>query len=218
LTEEADRGHQSLTSSPRPIATVPLVDAEHVEITRLTQWRTWLRRNHDRPKGVWLIYPRSAKGGVGIAYDEMVDEAICWGWIDARPGRVDEHRAKLYFAPRKPTSSWSAKNKARVERLDAAGRLQAPGIVAIEAAKQSGTWDRLNEVENLEIPDDLQMAFRNCPGALENFQSFSRSNQRMVLEWINTAKRPETRARRLEETASKAAVGEVANLWSARKR
>jgi len=194
------------------------VEADAVEITRLTQWRTWLRRHHGQPHGVWLVYPRTRNAKVGVTYDEMVDEAVCWGWIDSRPGRVDDERSKLYFAPRQQKSSWSAKNKLRAERLTREGRMQPPGRAAVDIAKSSGTWDALNAVETLKIPTDLRAAFRRAPGALANFRSFSRTNQRMILEWINTAKRPETRQRRLEETVEKAANNEVANLWSARKK
>jgi len=193
------------------------VDPEHVEISRLTQWRTWLRRHHQQPMGVWLIYPRSTKEQNGLTYDEMVDEAVCWGWIDSRPGKVDDHRAKLYFSPRKPTSGWSAKNKERVGRLLEVGRIQPAGLRAIEAAKKSGAWVKLDSVEKLEIPADLRSAFQRLPGAKANFQAFSRTNQRMVLEWINNAKKPETRKRRIEETAAKACRNEVANLWVAKK-
>ena len=193
------------------------MDAEEVEVRTLAQWHSWLRRHHALGGGIWLIYPRKAPGQTALTYDELVDEAVCWGWIDSKPGRVDELRAKLYFAPRKPTSAWSAKNKARVERLRADGRLQAAGEQAVEAAKQRGNWDRLDSVEALEIPTDLRAAFRLLPGSLKTFQSFSRTNQRMVLEWVASAKRPGTRARRVTEVAEKAARNEVANLWSAKR-
>jgi len=193
------------------------VDAEHVEVARLTDWRTWLRRNHQQPNGVWLVYPRSTKKQSGLTYDEMVDEAVCWGWIDSRPGKVDDEHAKLFFSPRKATSGWSAKNKHRVSRLLGAGRLQPSGLKVIEVAKKSGAWTKLDDVEKLEIPVDLGLAFQRLPGAEENFQSFSRTNKRMVLEWISNAKKPETRQRRVDETAAKAFRNEVANLWVAKK-
>lgn len=193
------------------------MDVEHVEISRLTQWRSWLRRNHQQMNGVWLIYPRSTSAQGGVKYDEMVDEAICWGWIDSRPGRVDSERSKLYFSPRKANSGWSAKNKVRVGRLLKAGRIQPAGLKTIEMAKKSGAWTKLDKVETLEIPADLGAAFRRLPGAAANFKSFSRTNQRMVLEWIHSAKKPETRQRRIEETAAKAFLNEVANLWVAKR-
>jgi len=190
-----------------------VIDAAMVECTTLEEWRGWLREHHCGATGVWLVYHKKASPLPSLSYDEMVSEALCWGWVDSRPGTVDDYRGKLYFAPRKKTSGWSAKNKQRIEILIKEGRMQAAGLALVEEAKASGTWTALDAVEQLAIPDDLAVAFAAHPGSQENFEDFSRTNKRMVLEWIAQAKKPETRATRITTTAEKAALNEVANLW-----
>jgi hypothetical protein len=190
-----------------------VIDAAMVECTALEEWRGWLREHHRGATGVWLVYHKKASPLPSLSYDEMVSEALCWGWVDSRPGTVDDYRGKLYFAPRKKTSAWSAKNKQRIEDLIKEGRMQAAGLALVEEAKASGTWTALDAVEQLTIPNDLAEAFDAHPGSRENFEGFSRTNKRMVLEWIAQAKKPETRATRITTTAEKAAVNEVANLW-----
>lgn len=190
-----------------------VIDAAMVECTTIEEWRGWLREHHRGASGVWLVYHKKVSPLPSLSYDEMVSEALCWGWVDSRPGTVDDYRGKLYFAPRKKTSAWSAKNKQRIEDLIKEGRMQAAGLALVEEAKVSGTWTALDAVEQLAIPDDLVAAFAAHPGSQENFEGFSRTNKRMVLEWIAQAKKPETRATRITTTAEKAAVNEVANLW-----
>jgi uncharacterized protein YdeI (YjbR/CyaY-like superfamily) len=112
----------------------------------------------------------------------------------------------------------SAKNKGWVERLSQEGRMEPQGLRAVELARSSGTWDALNNVERLELPEDFAHAFSRLPGSLLTFQSLSRTNQRTVLEWIESAKRPDTRAKRIAETVARAERGEVANLWSAKAK
>ena len=188
-------------------------DVVSVECATIDQWHEWLRQHHDTSNGVWLVYHKKSSPTSSISYDDMVSEALCWGWVDSRPGSVDEFRGKLYFSPRKKTSAWSAKNKARVEVLLREGRMQPAGLAIIAAAKEADTWDKLNAVEQLDIPPDLAAAFAALPGSRKNFDAFSRTNKRMVLEWIAQAKKPETRATRIATTAQKAAENEVANLW-----
>lgn len=148
-----------------------------------------------------------------LDYEAAVEEAICFGWVDSRPGRVDDDRARLYFAPRKPRSAWSASNKARVERLLAVGRMAPAGIAAVERGKANGMWEHLDAVERGEVPGDLAQALAAHPPAAENFAAFPRSVRRAILEWIVAARRAETRSARVEETASRAARNERANQW-----
>lgn len=185
----------------------PLVHAED----RAT-WRAWLEANHATETGVHLV---SWKRGFGpsVPYEEAVEEALCFGWIDSSGGTIDERRSKLYFAPRNPRSGWAATNKARVERLLAAGRMAPAGLAAIERAKENGSWTLLDDVERGVIPDDLAAALAARPPAQSNFDAFPKSVRRMLLEWTAQAKRPETRAARILEIASKAQRNERANQW-----
>jgi uncharacterized protein YdeI (YjbR/CyaY-like superfamily) len=176
-------------------------------------WRTWLSKHHEQGDGVWLISWKKASGKPSIAYDELVQEALCFGWIDSKPNKLDDERSMLWFAPRKSGSGWSRPNKERVVALTAAGRMMPPGLAKIDAAKKDGTWNALDAVEALEIPVDLLSAFVKHKAAAENFEKFPRSAKRGILEWISNAKTPPTRAKRVTETADLAAINERANQW-----
>ncbi len=186
----------------------PMVHAESV-----AAWRRWLKAHHAQPTGIWLVSWKAATGKPRMSYDEAVEEALCWGWVDSRSRALDDARGMLYFAPRKAGSAWSRINKTRVERLIAAGRMQPAGLAKVEAAKQDGMWSKLDAVEDLIVPPDLASAFRKHAGAKGQFDAFPRSVKRAILEWIGTAKKPETRAKRVEETARLAAQGIRANQW-----
>ena len=177
------------------------------------EWRAWLEQHHGRPEGVWLISYKAPTGKPRVAYDEAVEEALCFGWIDSKGGKLDDERTMLWFAPRKPRSGWSRPNKERVERLMAAGLIAPPGLAKIEAAKQNGSWSALDAVEELEVPPDLAAALAANPAAQQHWDAFPRSAKRGILEWIGNAKRPETRAKRVEETARLAADNIRANQW-----
>lgn len=176
-------------------------------------WRAWLAANHTRAEGVWLITWKKTAGKPTISYEESVEEALCFGWVDSKGNKLDDERTMLWFAPRKAGSGWSRPNKARVERLIAQGRMTPAGLAKIEAAKADGSWVLLDAVENLEVPDDLAAEFDNYPAARANFDAFPRSARRGILEWIVQAKRPETRAKRIAETARLAQENERANQW-----
>ena len=184
----------------------PLVEAEERET-----WRAWLEANHATATGVWLVTWRAVPAGPTLDYGVSVEEALCFGWVDSRGGKVDERRTKLYFAPRRARSGWSASNKERVERLIAEGRMAPAGLAAIERAKVDGSWTSLDSVERLEVPDDLAYAFDRLPPAAEEFAAFPKSARRAILLWIASARRPEIRAARIAETATLAQRGERAN-------
>lgn len=188
----------------------PIADAPQVQAGDRASWRAWLEANHATSRGVWLVTWRRGHGPV-LEYEDAVEEALCFGWIDSTAGRVDEGRSKLYFAPRRPGSGWAATNKGRVERLLAAGRVAPAGIAAIERAKADGSWTALDAIERGVIPDDLADALAEHPPAAEHFGAFPRSVRRAILVWIGSAKRPETRAARVSETAVRAARNERAN-------
>jgi uncharacterized protein YdeI (YjbR/CyaY-like superfamily) len=148
-----------------------------------------------------------------VDYDEAVEEALCFGWVDSKPNKLDEARSLLWFAPRKVGTGWSKPNKDRVERMMAAGLMAPAGLAKVEAAKKDGSWTALDAVERLEIPDDLAAALDARGQARTCWDAFPRSAKRGILEWIGNAKRPETRAKRVEETASLAEKNERANQW-----
>jgi uncharacterized protein YdeI (YjbR/CyaY-like superfamily) len=176
-------------------------------------WRRWLAQNHTRPEGVWLISYKKGTGKPRLEYDEAVEEALCFGWIDSKGNKLDEERTMLWFAPRKTRTGWSKSNKARVAKLIAAGLMAPVGLAKIEAAKQDGSWNALDAIEALEIPPDLAAALAANPIAQQHFDAFPRSVKRGILEWIANAKKAETRAKRVEETARLAADNIRANQW-----
>jgi uncharacterized protein YdeI (YjbR/CyaY-like superfamily) len=176
-------------------------------------WRKWLKQNHIRAEGVWLISYKKGTGKPRFEYDEAVEEALCFGWIDSKPNKLDEERSMLWYAPRKAGTGWSKINKARAERMIKAGRMTPAGLVKIDAAKRDGSWSALDTIEALEVPPDLAAALSANPMAQQYFDAFPRSVKRSILEWIANAKKPETRAKRIEETARLAAQNIRANQW-----
>jgi uncharacterized protein YdeI (YjbR/CyaY-like superfamily) len=186
---------------------------DSIQPTSRAAWRAWLAKQLGRTEGVWLITYKKATGKPRIEYDEAVEEALCFGWVDSKPGKVDQERSKLWFAPRKARSGWSRPNKERIARLMATGLMQAAGLAKIEAAKQDGSWQALDAVEDLVIDSDLAAALAAYAHAAQHFDAFPRSAKRGILEWIALAKRPETRAARIAETARLAERNERANQW-----
>jgi uncharacterized protein YdeI (YjbR/CyaY-like superfamily) len=176
-----------------------------IEPVSVREWRAWLEVNHARSGGVWLAIARRGGEDVAIPYEAAIEEALCVGWVDGQARRLDDRRTKLYFAPRKPRSGWARSNKLRVQRLLAEGRMRAPGMAAIERAKANGAWALLDEVEELIVPPDLAEALVAAPPATTHWAAFPPSVRRQFLEWIRQARRPETRAKRIAETAELAA-------------
>lgn len=193
-------------------------DYEQVLVTSRAELREWLNRNQARQQGIWLVTHKKASGQPAPSYDEIVEEALCFGWIDSTVRGLDEHRSMLLLTPRKPTSTWSASNKARVARLEAAGLIEPAGWEAINIARRNGNWTILDSVEALEVPDDLAAGLAAVPGATEGFEGFSASSRKNILWFIISAKKPETRAARIETTARLAAQGIRANHPEARGR
>lgn len=186
---------------------------ERVPVDSAEDWAAWLERNHTRHQGVWLVTWRARSGQPVLTYEDSVIEALRFGWIDSSGGRVDDDRTELWFAPRKPGSGWARTNKRRIERLEQEGRMEAAGRHVIDAAKADGSWTLLDDVEDLVVPDRLSAAFDANPGSRAQWDGFPPSARRAILGWIVQAKRPETRARRIEETAQLAQDGKRANEW-----
>ena len=191
-----------------------VADGERVQPRTVAEWRRWLDRNHASSRGVNVVTWKTHTGKKRLAYDDLVTEALAYGWVDSTARTLDEDRSMLWFAPRKATSGWSRPNKVRVERLLAEGRMAPAGQAVIDAAKANGAWEKLDDVEDLVVPADLAAAFRLHGGSREVWDGFPRSVKRMHLEWIVQARKPETRARRVADVAAKAAQGERANQWT----
>ncbi len=162
-------------------------------------WRDWLEKHHASSKGVWLVYAKKHSGLPSLTYNDAVEEALCFGWIDNKINPIDDDFYMQVFTPRKLKSAWSALNKARVERVLAAGLMTAAGLAAIKAAKDSGAWDANKHVEELTIPPDLKKAIKANPDAARFWVTYSPSRRKGVLYRLAGAKRPETRARYLRD-------------------
>lgn len=185
-----------------------------VEVACRDELRAWLDAHHATSRGVWVVMWKKHVVGRHVTAAAVAEEALCFGWIDSLPRALDGDRSMLLVTPRQPRSAWSAVNKQRVERLVADGRMTPAGLAVVDAAKASGAWETLDSVEALVVPPDLIAAFEAAPPAARaNFEAFPRSAKRGILEWIQTAKRPETRTRRIEETARLAAQNIRANRW-----
>jgi uncharacterized protein YdeI (YjbR/CyaY-like superfamily) len=188
-------------------------EGEQVQVGSRQEWREWLERNHKQPEGIWLVTFKKHRGEKYLPYDDIVEEAICFGWVDSLPRKLDEDRTMLWLAPRKKGSKWSKLNKERVKKMIEAGLMTPAGMEKIEAAKADGTWSALDSVEALQIPPDLDAEFNSYEAAKANFEAFPRSVKRGILAWIVSAKRPATRTRRVQETARLAQENIRANQW-----
>jgi uncharacterized protein YdeI (YjbR/CyaY-like superfamily) len=176
-------------------------------------WRKWLSKHYASEQAVWLIIYHKSSKTPSVYYDEAVEEALCFGWIDSKPNKRDGESYYQYFAVRKPKSKWSKANRERAERMIASGFMTPAGQTMIELAKKTGTWDALIEVQNAVIPDDLKKLFNKNKNALKNFEAFPPSSKRIILEWISNAKKPETRALRIQQTVEQAALNIKANHY-----
>jgi len=171
-------------------------------------WRAWLARNHAAAAEIWLVYYKKVSGKKSVTYEEALQEALCFGWIDSTVNAIDAERYRQRYTPRKPKSVWSASNKARVASLMREGRMAKPGLAAVAAARKNGSWNTLDQVDPApELPPDLRAALERDPRAKENFARVSPSQKKMFAGWILSAKRPETRARRVAHSADMIAVG-----------
>lgn len=183
-------------------------EAEQVQIESLDQWRDWLEANHEQAGGVWLVTFKKASSRPSVDYVALVEEALCFGWIDGTARTVDEERSMIWLAPRRKGSVWAASNRERVERLEREGRMRPPGRAVVERARADGSWSVLMPAERGEVPDDLAEAFAASPGAVGTWESFPPSVRLQALSSIYMAKRAETRARRVADVAGRTAAGE----------
>lgn len=168
-------------------------------------WRKWLQQHYSTRQSIWLVYYKKQADKPTVTYSDAVDEALCFGWIDSTKKTMDEERFMQLFTQRKPKSVWSKINKAKIERLIEEGLMTAAGQKCIDVAKENGSWTVLDAVEELFVPEDLVQALDENAGATTYFNGLSKSTKKMMLYWLVSAKRPETRVKRISEIAAAAA-------------
>ena len=174
-------------------------------------WRARLAKNHDKEKSAWLVTPHKGKATTDLDYNSAVEEALCFGWVDSTANKYDASNTAQYYAPRGPGSKWSITNHERVARLVEEDLMMPAGQAVIDLAKRSVTWDVLIDAQNDVLPEDLQRAFKKNKTAIKHFIAFPPSSRRLIMEWIASAKRLETRAKRIAETVALAAKNIRAN-------
>jgi uncharacterized protein YdeI (YjbR/CyaY-like superfamily) len=177
------------------------------------QWRQWLQKNYATAPHVWLILYKKNSVTPTITYAEVVEEALCFGWIDSKPNKRDEESYLLFVAPRKPKSVWSALNKKRIEKLLLENKITKAGIEKIEVAKKDGSWAILDKIEAYEMPEQLAKAFAKNKPALKNFNLFPPGVRKPIYQWIISAKTAGTLTKRITETITLAAKNIRANQW-----
>lgn len=175
---------------------------ERVEVTSRAQWRSWLKKHHTRQTGIWLVYWKKGHPDKHIGYVPIVEEALCFGWIDSTARSLDKERAMLHVCPRKPNSMWSKVNKGHVDRLIASKLMMPAGLKAIEVAKANGSWATLDAVDSLEVPEDLARALARNTLAETHFSAFPPSARKYILYWVSSARTPTTREKRISEVVS----------------
>lgn len=167
------------------------------------KWRTWLTRNASRQDGLWVVYRKKSSSIEGPMYDDLVEEALCFGWIDSQVRRVDDDRRIQWFSPRRKGSVWSPLNKKRIEQLVSNGLMTEAGQRAIDLAIADGSWSQADDIDALEVPPDLETAFAATPEARNAYESSPESAQKQYLWWIHSAKRDQTRSTRIRELVRK---------------
>lgn len=170
---------------------------KRVEARDRKKWRAWLEKNHGRSPGVWLVFYKKSAGKSTVRYDEAVEEALCFGWIDSLMQPVDDQRYRQLFTPRNPRSEWSQPNKDRVARMIAAGQMTEFGMEKIRVAKRDGSWAYMTAPDSLVVPPDLRKALNADKSAKKGFERMPPGKRRQLLGWIHDAKRTETRQRRI---------------------
>jgi uncharacterized protein YdeI (YjbR/CyaY-like superfamily) len=180
------------------------VDGVELLVETRHQWRAWLEANHATSTGIWVVTWRAPTGRPSPSYEDVVQEALCFGWVDSQQKPVDDERSALRFTPRTKGSPWARTNKRRIELLRRSGLMAAAGERVVAAAQADGSWSIFDDVDNLVMPDDLTAALEAHPPAADNFAAFTPSQRRAALQWIILAKRPQTRAGRVARVATEA--------------
>jgi uncharacterized protein YdeI (YjbR/CyaY-like superfamily) len=168
-------------------------------------WRAWLAEQGAAHREVWLLFYKKHTGRPGLEYEEAVEEALCFGWIDGQLRRIDDEKHAIRFTPRRPGSVWAESNKVRVARMIEQGRMTEAGMALVRDAQKNGEWGRAADREDtITLPSDLEAAFAENRQARRNFLSFPASSRKQYLYWVSEAKREETRRRRIAEVVKRA--------------
>lgn len=163
------------------------------------EWRTWLEQNHEKEQSVWVIFYKKHTGKPTMTWSEAVDEALCFGWIDSTRNAIDDEKFRQFFSQRKPKSTWSKINKDKVAELIIDKRMTPAGMRLIDLAKENGSWTFLEPVDNMIVPEDLKAAFKANLQAQKMYDQLSDSNKKSILYWLISAKREETRQKRITQ-------------------
>lgn len=181
-------------------------EAEEICPKNKKEWREWLELNHKEKNAVWLIFYKKSSPNFNLSWSESVDESLCFGWIDSTKKTIDNERFKQYFSKRKPKSNWSKVNKDKIKNLIDQRLMKEAGYKSIEIAKENGSWTILDAVENLEIPKDLEQELKIHKEAMRYFESLTKSLKKQLLYWVISAKRDETRNKRIKEIVENASI------------
>lgn len=173
------------------------------------EWREWLAKNHKSVNSIWLVFYRTKSSKHNLTWSEAVDQALCYGWIDSTKRTIDHESYIQYFCPRKPNSNWSKINKDKVKVLEEKGLMTKAGRDSIEIAKENGSWTILDSIEAMIIPEDLEHEFQKSSGSMDYFLTLSKTIKKGILYWVKSAKRPETRSKRIKEVAEKISIQTV---------
>ncbi len=194
------------------------VDLPELLVADVGEWRSWLISHHADSVGVWLVLAKKGTTDpTSVSYDGALDEAICFGWIDGQLGRRDAATFRRRFTPRKARSPWSQRNAAIAERLMASGRMHRSGEDEVQRAKDDGRWEAAYSGQaDSDVPEDLLAALRGNPGALAMFETLTKANRYAILYRVGNAKKPETRARRIDQFVEMLARGETVHPQAAR--
>ncbi|MGB3800273.1 MAG: YdeI/OmpD-associated family protein [Lewinella sp.] len=184
---------------------------DQLQIESTQDLRQWLAANHATAGSIWLIRYRKTAGDRHVSWSELVDELLCYGWVDSLPRKLDAERTMIRISPRNPKSNWSGINKEKIKRLREEGRMTPAGEALVEQAKANGCWTFLDDVEQLIVPPDLEAALTTTDKAALYYDRFPDSGKRAILEWIKSAKTTTTREKRIRQTAEKAARNVKAN-------
>ncbi|QNE18782.1 hypothetical protein F1D05_13815 [Kribbella qitaiheensis] len=188
-----------------------VTDELATDLATVGEWREWLTANAGEERSVWLVIHNKTSGRVNFEMPELVEQALCFGWIDAKAIRRDGQSRYQQFTRRNPRSTWSRINRDRIEKLTKAGLMMPAGQDLVDQANQSGAWDCLAEAQNGVIPADLQSELDQNATAARHFAAFPPSSQVRILSWIAGAKRPETRQARITTTITLATTNHRAN-------
>lgn len=185
-------------------------DYPKMEFEDASAFDRWLAKEHAKATGVWVIFAKKSSGITSVDYKGALEVAMTWGWIDGQAGSVDADRWMQKYTPRGPRSIWSKINRERIASLEAAGRMKPPGRAAVEAAKADGRWDRAyDSPSNAKVPEDLAKALAKNARAKKMFATLDSINRYAILHRVQTAKKPETRTKRITTFVDMLARGET---------